>query len=100
MTRLSVNLNKIAVLRNSRGARKTFIRVQRRHPKLVFPLRRLMRRAVEGRTAAWLRVSLFSPEVWPRSPSWSVTGAARMSATALGKMTRIGQKRASGTPSS
>ncbi|QYF87532.1 aminotransferase class IV [Brevundimonas sp. PAMC22021] len=34
-------------------------------------LRRLMRRAVEGRTAAWLRVSLFSPEVWPRSPSWS-----------------------------
>lgn len=33
-------------------------------------LRRLMRRAVEGRTAAWLRVSLFSPEVWPRSPSW------------------------------
>jgi branched-subunit amino acid aminotransferase/4-amino-4-deoxychorismate lyase len=33
-------------------------------------LRELMRLAVEGRDACWLRVSLFSPEVWARTPSW------------------------------
>lgn len=34
-------------------------------------LRELMRSAAEGRGDCWLRVSLFSPEVWPRTPSWS-----------------------------
>jgi len=33
-------------------------------------LRDLMRIAVEGRDAGWLRVSLFSPELWARTPSW------------------------------
>ncbi len=33
-------------------------------------LRDLMRLAVEGRDACWLRVSLFSPELWARTPSW------------------------------
>lgn len=33
-------------------------------------LRDLMRIAVEGRDACWLRVSLFSPELWARTPSW------------------------------
>ncbi|QTC89982.1 aminotransferase class IV [Brevundimonas goettingensis] len=33
-------------------------------------LRDLMRGAVEGRDACWLRVSLFSPELWARTPSW------------------------------
>ena len=31
-------------------------------------LRELMRAAVEGKGDCWLRVSLFSPEVWPRTP--------------------------------
>lgn len=34
-------------------------------------MRGLLHRALEGRASAWLRVSLFSPEVWPRSPSWT-----------------------------
>jgi len=34
-------------------------------------LRELMRAAVEGQGDCWLRVSLFSPEVWPRTPSWT-----------------------------
>jgi len=34
-------------------------------------LRDLMRRAVEGRGDCWLRVSLFSPEVSPRTPGWT-----------------------------
>ena len=33
-------------------------------------LRDLMRQAVAGREACWLRVSLFSPEVSPRTPDW------------------------------
>ncbi|MDY6924249.1 MAG: aminotransferase class IV [Pseudomonadota bacterium] len=34
-------------------------------------LRELMRAAVEGQGDGWLRVSLFSPEVWPRTPDWT-----------------------------
>lgn len=33
-------------------------------------LRELMRRALDGRSEAWLRISLFSPEIGHRSPSW------------------------------
>ncbi len=32
--------------------------------------RRIMRAAVQGRGACWLRVSLFSPEIGHRTPSW------------------------------
>lgn len=33
-------------------------------------LRDLMRLAVEGRPEAWMRVSLFSPDLGPRTPDW------------------------------
>lgn len=33
-------------------------------------LRDLMRAAVAGREACWLRVSLFAPEIGPRTPDW------------------------------
>ncbi len=39
-------------------------------------LRELMRKAVAGREALWLRVSLFSPEISPRTPDWC--GAPRV----------------------
>ena len=39
-------------------------------------LRDLMRAAVAGRDACWLRVSLFSPEISPRTPDWR--GAPRV----------------------
>ena len=39
-------------------------------------LRGLMRGAVAGRDACWLRVSLFSPEISPRTPEWQ--GAPRV----------------------
>lgn len=39
-------------------------------------LRDLMRKAVAGREAGWLRVSLFSPEISPRTPDWR--GAPRV----------------------
>jgi hypothetical protein len=41
------------VLRYSFAARKTFIRWQKRHPKLVFPIRRLMRREPEVLLVVW-----------------------------------------------
>ncbi len=43
----------VLVLRGSYAARRTFIRVQRRHPKVVFPLRRLLRREPEVMPVAW-----------------------------------------------
>ncbi|MDP1911872.1 aminotransferase class IV [Brevundimonas sp.] len=36
-------------------------------------LRDLMRKAVAGRDACWLRVSLFSPDISPRTPDWQGT---------------------------
>ena len=41
------------VLRNSFKARRQFVRMQRAHPKMVFPLRRLMRREPEVLQVAW-----------------------------------------------
>lgn len=41
------------VLRNSFKARRQFVRMQRAHPKMVFPLRRLMRRDPEIVPVFW-----------------------------------------------
>lgn len=43
----------VITLRNSFTARRNFIRAQRRHPKLVFPLRRLIRREPEVLPVIW-----------------------------------------------
>ncbi|HEX6860619.1 MAG TPA: hypothetical protein VF138_10530 [Caulobacteraceae bacterium] len=49
-------LGLMLVLRNSFWARKQFIKVQRAHPKLVFPIRRLLRREPEVFPVAWQQV--------------------------------------------
>jgi len=41
------------VLRNSFKARRRFVRMQRAHPKVIFPLRRLMRREPEVMPVFW-----------------------------------------------
>jgi len=41
------------VLRNSFKARRHFVRMQRAHPKMVFPIRRLMRREPEIVLVFW-----------------------------------------------
>lgn len=41
------------VLRNSFKARRQFVRMQRAHPKMVFPIRRLMRREPEIVLVFW-----------------------------------------------
>jgi hypothetical protein len=59
------------VLRNSFQAKRRFLRWQRRHPKLIFPIRRLMRREPEIMLVAWQQL-LRSEKVFLRKPSWRV----------------------------
>ena len=64
----------ILVLRNSVSARRRFIRLQRAHPKVVFPVRRLIRRDPEIFPVLWqqaLRVErLIVPRDWRRASVW------------------------------
>ena len=62
------------VLRNSFRARKQFVRFQHAHPKLLFPLRRLLRREPEVMPVAWQQVlrmeRLILPRSWRRAKRW------------------------------
>ena len=55
------------VLRNSRNARRRFVRMQHRHPRWVFPLRRLLRSPREIIPVMWqsmLRTERFVLRRW------------------------------------
>ena len=58
----------VLILRNSFRLRRVFIKVQRRHPRFVFPLRRLLRRDPQVAAVAWqqaLRIEkVFLPKSW------------------------------------
>ncbi|ALL12140.1 hypothetical protein [Caulobacter henricii] len=62
------------VLRNSFKARKQFVRFQHAHPKLIFPLRRLLRREPEVVLVAWQQVlrieRLIMPRRWRVAVRW------------------------------
>ncbi len=62
------------VLRNSFKARKQFVRFQHAHPKLIFPIRRLLRREPEVVLVAWqqaLRIErLVIPRRWRVAVRW------------------------------
>ena len=64
----------ILVLRNSPGARRQFIRLQRKHPRIVFPIRRLIRRDPEIFPVLWqqaLRVEkMIIPSRFRRASIW------------------------------
>jgi hypothetical protein len=64
------------VLRYSFQARKTFIRWQRRHPKLVFPIRRLMRREPEVLLVFWQQL-LRTEKMILRKARWRVLKRGR-----------------------
>jgi hypothetical protein len=57
----------IIVLRTSRQARRQFIGLQRRHPKFVFPIRRLLRRDPEVLPVAWQQVLRTERFLLPRT---------------------------------
>ncbi len=54
------------VLRNSMMARKEFIKYQRRHPNVVFPVRRLLRRDPEVAPVVWQQMLRSERMVLPR----------------------------------
>jgi hypothetical protein len=57
----------IIVLRSSAPARRKFIHLQRRHPKVVFPIRRLLRREPEVFPVAWQQVLRVERMALPKS---------------------------------
>jgi len=65
----------ILVLRSSRGARKQFIGLQRRHPNIVFPIRRLLRREPEVFPVAWHQALRIERMLLPRR--WRPARAVR-----------------------
>ena len=57
----------IVVLRSSFQARRQFIGLQRRHPRIVFPIRRLLRRDPEVVPVAWQELLRFERLIMPRT---------------------------------
>ncbi len=64
------------VLRNSLPARKEFIKLQRKHPNFVFPLRRLMRREPEVMPVVWQSILRTERMIMPRK--WRVSRKLRV----------------------
>jgi hypothetical protein len=56
----------VVVLRSSYRARRQFIGLQKRHPKLFFPIRRLLRREPEVIPVVWQTWLRFERRVLPR----------------------------------
>ena len=65
----------VIVLRTSRPARRRFIGLQRRHPRLIFPIRRLLRRESEVFPVAWQQILRAERFILPRR--WRVARALR-----------------------
>jgi hypothetical protein len=84
-------LGLILVLRNSRRARRRFVTMQRRHPRYVYPLRRLLRRNPEVGPVVWhalLRTERFLPRRWRRLRRWRHATKVRPSAESRPQTTR------------
>jgi hypothetical protein len=60
------------VLRNSFSAKRRFLRMQRAHPNMVFPLRRLMRREPEIVQVFWQQYLRVERLVLPRRARFGV----------------------------
>jgi hypothetical protein len=60
------------VLRNSFSAKRRFLRMQRAHPNMVFPLRRLMRREPEIVQVFWQQYLRVERLVLPRRVRFAV----------------------------
>ena len=66
------------VLRNSFAAKRQFVRIQRAHPKMVFPIRRLMRREPEIVLVAWQQYLRVERLVLPRRLRFAVKARRRV----------------------
>ena len=70
-------LGLVVVLRSSFRARRQFIGLQQRHPNLIMPLRRLLRREPEVVPVIWQQTLRFERLVLPRR--WRFLGKVRRS---------------------
>jgi hypothetical protein len=71
------------VLRNSFAMRRRFVRFQRAHPRLIFPLRRLLRREPEVLQVAWQQALRMERLVLPHRWRVAVRFRRRMKRRAL-----------------
>ena len=62
----------MVVLRNSFAAKRQFVRIQRAHPKMVFPIRRLMRREPEIVLVFWQQYLRVERLVLPKRARFAV----------------------------
>ncbi len=69
-------LGLMIVLRNSFKARRRFVQIQKAHPKMVFPLRRLLRREPEVAAVAWQQLLRMERLLLPRR--WRVAKRSRL----------------------
>lgn len=60
------------VLRNSFKAKRQFLRIQHAHPKMVFPIRRLMRREPEIVLVFWQQYLRMERLVLPRKARFAI----------------------------
>ena len=60
------------LLRNSFKARRTFVRFQHAHPKMVFPIRRLLRREPEILLVSWQQLLRIERFIVPRKLRFAV----------------------------
>ncbi len=60
------------LLRNSFKARRTFVRFQHAHPKMVFPIRRLLRREPEILLVSWQQVLRIERLIVPRKLRFAI----------------------------
>jgi hypothetical protein len=66
------------VLRNSFAAKRQFVRIQRAHPKMVFPIRRLTRREPEIVLVFWQQYLRVERLVLPRRYRFAVRARRRV----------------------
>ena len=66
------------VLRNSFKARRQFVKFQRAHPKMVFPIRRLLRREPEVLPVAWQQALRVERLLLPRRIRFAVRTRRRL----------------------
>jgi hypothetical protein len=66
------------VLRNSFKARRHFVRFQRAHPKMIFPIRRLLRREPEVLPVFWQQYLRVERVVLPRRARFAARARRRL----------------------
>ena len=66
------------VLRNSFKARRTFVRFQHAHPKMIFPIRRLLRREPEILLVVWQQALRIERLIVPRKLRFAVRTRKRL----------------------